>query len=116
MIVSSNQPYEFDRTLLLEMSKNSPTDCLVDELSEQEHFYNKVIDISDVPFLTDQYNPSEVLINPITKKPYMQDLQEVQMEEKEHLKYSINLILGAVLLLVAGIWLLYFKKKVWTLN
>lgn len=116
MIISSNQPYEFDRLLLLEMSKNSPADYLVDELSKQEHFYNKSVDTSDVPFLTDQFNPSEVLINPITKKPYVQDLQEDQIQDKEHLEYSMNLILGVALLFVAIIWLVYFKKRVWELN
>jgi len=114
MIVSSNQPYEFDRELLLEMAKDSPADYLVDELSKQEHFYDKVVGTSDVPFLTDQFNPSEVLINPITKKPYIQDFQDDKIKEKEHLEYSVNMILGVALLVVAGIWMLYFKKKVWT--
>ena len=113
MIVSSNQPYEFDRLLLLEISKNSPIDYLSDELSRQEHFYTEIIETSDVPFLTDQYNPSEVLINPVTKKPYMQDLQENQLEEKQHLEYSMNLMLGIALTIVAGVWLLYFKKRIW---
>lgn len=116
MIVSSNQPYEFDRELLLHMSKNSPADYLVDDLSKEEHFYNKAVDTSDVPFLTDQFNPSEVLINPITKKPYIQDLQGAQIEDKEHLEYSVNLALGTVLSFLAVVWLIYFKKKVWTLN
>lgn len=113
MIVSSNQPYEFDRLLLLEISKNSPIDYLSDELSKQEHFYTGIVETSDVPFLTDQYNPSEVLINPITKKPYMQALQENQLEEKQHLEYSMNLMLGIALSVVAGVWLLYFKKRIW---
>jgi spermidine synthase len=112
MTVSSNQPYEFDRESLLEMAKNSPTDYLVDELSKQEHFYNKMVDTSDVPFLTDQFNPSEVLINPVTRNPYVQDLQGDKIEEKEHLEYSINLASGVALSFVAGIWLLYFKKKI----
>ena len=116
MIVSSNQPYEFDRLLLLEMSKNSPTDYLVDELSKQEHFYDKAVDISDVPFLTDQFNPSEVLINPMTKKPYIQDLQDVQIKDKEHMEYSMNIVLGIALSFIAIIWLIYFKKNVWDLN
>lgn len=112
MTVSSNQPYEFDRESLLEMAKNSPTDYLVDELSKQEHFYDKMVDTSDVPFLTDQFNPSEVLINPVTRNPYVQDLQGDKIEEKEHLEYSINLASGVALSFVAGIWLLYFKKKI----
>ncbi|MFB5632531.1 MAG: spermidine synthase [Nitrosopumilus sp.] len=113
MVVSSNQPYEFDRLLLLEKSKNSPIDYLSDELSREEHFYTGIIETSDVPFLTDQFNPSEVLINPITKKPYVQELQENEIEDKEHLEYSMNLILGFALIGVSLIWLSYFKKRIW---
>ncbi|KEQ56295.1 Spermidine synthase protein [Marine Group I thaumarchaeote SCGC RSA3] len=116
MIVSSNQPYDFDRSLLLELSKNSPVDYLSDELSRQEHFYTGIIATTDVPFLTDQYNPSEVLINPITKNPYLQDLPENQIDEKQHLEYSMNLILGIILTVIAGMWLFYFKKRIWNFN
>ena len=114
MIVSSNQPYEFDRLTLLEMAKNNPAEYyLVDELSKSEHFYQEVVDTSDVPFLTDQYNPSEVLINPLTSRPYVQESQSEQIEKKEHRDDLINVGLGIGLSVIAVIWLLYFKKKVW---
>jgi len=113
MIVSSNQPYEFDRLTLLEMAKNSPTDYLVDELSKQAHFYQGIVDTSDVPFLTDQYNPSESLINPLTSKIYVQEFQDEKIEKKEHREDSVNLGLGVGLTVVAGIWLIYFKKRIW---
>ncbi len=114
MIVSSNQPYEFDRLTLLEMAKNSPANrYLVDELSKPEHFYEGIVDTSDVPFLTDQHNPSEVLINPLTSKPYVNEFQSEQIEKKEHRDDLINLGLGIALSGIAAIWLLYFKKKVW---
>ncbi|MDH3311826.1 MAG: fused MFS/spermidine synthase [Nitrosopumilus sp.] len=113
MMVSSNQPYEFDRLTLLEMAKNSPADYLVDELSKQEYFYQGIVDTSDVPFLTDQYNPSEVLFNPFTSKTFVQEFQDEEIEKKEHRNDSINLGLGLGLTVIVGIWLLYFKKKVW---
>ena len=113
MIVSSNQPYEFDRLTLLEMAKNSPADYLVDELSKQAHFYQGIVDTSDVPFLTDQYNPSESLINPLTSKIYVQEFQDEKIEKKEHREDSVNLGLGVGLTIVAGIWLIYFKKRIW---
>ena len=117
MIVSSNNPYEFDRVTLLELAKNSPSaDYLVDELSKQVHFYEGSIKISDVPFLTDQLNPSEVLINPLTNKLYMQESQDKQIEKKEHRNDSINLGIGIVLSVIAAVWLFYFKKEVWHSN
>ena len=113
MIVSSNQPYEFDRLTLLEMAKNSPADYLVDELSKQAHFYQGIVDTSDVPFLTDQYNPSESLINPLTSKTYVQEFQDEQIEKREHLDDSIELRLGVGLMIITVIWLIYFKKRIW---
>ena len=112
MIVSSNQPYEFDRMTLLEIAKNGPAEYLVDDLSKQENFYEKVVKTSDVPILTDQYNPSEVLINPITSKPYAQEFQSEQFDKKKHRDDLINLGLGIALSFVAIVWLLYFKKKI----
>ena len=116
MIVSSNNPYEFDRITLLELAKNSPVDYLVDELSNQEHFYQGTIDTFDVPFLTDQYNPAEVLINPITNKSFMQISHDGQIEKKEHRENSINFGSGIALSLVAVVWLYYFRKKIWGSN
>ena len=116
MIVSSNSPYEFDRITLLELSKNSPADYLVDELSKEDHFYEGVMDTSDVPFLTDQLNPAEVLTNPLTNKSYMQESQGKQIEKKEHRNDSISLGIGIALSAIAIVWLFYFKKKILNSN
>ena len=113
MVVSSNKPYEFDRMTLLEAAKNSPADYLVDDLSKEQHFYQGSVDTSDVPFLTDQYNPSEALINPVTGKTVVQEFQDGQVEKKEQRDESIHLGLGTVLAAISGIWILYFKKRVW---
>ena len=114
MIVASNQPYEYDRLLLLEMARNSPADYLVDELNLEHHFYSKVVDTSDVPFLTDQFNPSEVLLNPKTGKHYDEFAQENKFTEKETEDYNVNLALGVALSVISIVWLFYFKRKVWT--
>ena len=112
MIVSSNSPYEFDRLTLLELAKNSPADYLVDELSKEVHFYEGIMDTSDVPFLTDQLNPAEVLTNPLTNKSYMQESQGQQIEKKEHRNDSISMGIGIALSAIAIVWLFYFKKKI----
>ncbi|NND86488.1 MAG: fused MFS/spermidine synthase, partial [Nitrosopumilus sp.] len=113
MIISSNQPYEFDRGSLLEIAQNSPIDYLDDELEEKHHFYEGVVDVSDVPFLTDQFNPSEVLFNPITKNSYVKDFQTNVPKENQHREETINLGLGISLSVVGLMWMIYFKKKIW---
>jgi spermidine synthase len=113
MIVSSNQPYEFDRLTLFEIAKNNPSNYLVDELSVDDYFYQKSVDISKAPIITDQRNPLEVMINPITSMPYVQEFQDKNIEENENRKDIVNLSLGITLVLFTALWLLYFKKKVW---
>ncbi|MBT8174007.1 MAG: fused MFS/spermidine synthase [Nitrosopumilus sp.] len=116
MIVSSNEPYEFDRKLLLEIAQSSPIDYLDDELQEKEHFYEDSVDVSDVPFLTDQFNPSEVLFNPITQSSFTQDFQNSLPKENQHREDMINLGLGISLSLIGLVWVIYFKKKVWIVS
>ena len=115
MIVASNYPYEFEKSVFLERAQNSDADYLVDELNEEHHFYSKIVKTSDVPFLTDQFNPSEVLHNPKTGKQYDEFSQGVKLEDKEQNNddYGINLIMGIALSVISAIWLLYFKKRVW---
>ena len=116
MIVASNHPYDYDRLSLLENAKNSPADYLVDELSSENHFYSKVVDTSDVPFLTDQLNPSEILINPNTGKTYDEFSQENKITEREGTNSSVNLVLGIALLIISAVWVLYFTKKIWVVT
>ncbi len=111
MLVSSNHPYDFDRQTLYEISKNNPSGYLVDELSVDDHFYPKPIDISESPIITDQRNPLEVMINPITSKPYVQELQILKEENSSELLSTV--ILGMVLASLSAIWLIYFKTKIW---
>ena len=113
MIVSSNQPYEFDRLSLFEIAKNNPSNYLVDELSVEEHFYQKSVDVSKAPIITDQRNPLEIMINPITSMPYEQEFQNKDIEENENREEILNLSMGGILVILASIWLIYFRKKIW---
>jgi spermidine synthase len=116
MIVSSNQPYDFDRLELFEIAKNNPSNYLVDELSVDNHFYQKPVDISNAPIITDQRNPLEIMINPITSIPYVQEFQDKNIQENENREDVVNLLLGIILILFSTVWLLYFKKKIWVTN
>ena len=113
MIVSSNKPYEIDRQELLNLAQNSPADYLVDDLRLSNTVYQESINISDVPFLTDQFNPSEVLINPLTDKPYAEKFQEDVSQNKQEQNDAANITLGITLLVIAVIWLIYLKRKIW---
>ena len=113
MLVSSNYPYEFDRLTLLGIAENTPAEYLVDELGKEGHFYLKTVDTSNDSFFTDQYNPSQTMFNPLTSRPYVQEFQDENIQENENREDVVNLSLGVTLTVLAGIWLLYFKKRIW---
>lgn len=113
MIVSSNHPYDFDRLTLYEIAKNNPSNYLVDELGSDDHFYQKSIDVANAPIITDQRNPLEVMINPITSKPYIQELQDQNIKENQNFEQGIGIAIGMALAAIATIWLVYFKKRIW---
>ncbi len=113
MIVSSNQPYDFDRLDLYEIAKNNPSSYLVDELSFDDHFYQKSIDLSKAPIITDQRNPLEVMINPITSEPYVQEFQDQNIEENQNFEQWASIAIGSILAIISSIWLIYFKKRIW---
>ena len=113
MIISSNQPYEFDRLSLFEIAKSNPSNYLVDELSVEAHFYQKSVDISNSPIITDQRNPLEVMINPLTSHPYVQELQDTTKEKNEDREETLYLSIGLSLAILVAIWLIYFRKMIW---
>jgi spermidine synthase len=116
MIVSSNQPYDFDRLDLYEIAKNNPSNYLADELSADDHFYQESVDTSKSPIITDQRNPLEVMINPITSEPYIQELQDKNIEENQSFEDWTNIALGAGLVILSAIWFIYFKKRIWNIE
>ncbi|MDH3617221.1 MAG: fused MFS/spermidine synthase [Nitrosopumilus sp.] len=113
MVVSSNKPYEFDRLKLFEIAKNNPSNYLVDELSVEDHFYQKPVDVSKAPIITDQRNPLETMINPLTSQRYVQELQDKTTEESQDQEGLQKYSMGLSLAFFTAIWLIYFKKEIW---
>ncbi len=107
------KPYDFDRLDLYEIAKNNPSSYLVDELSFDDHFYQKSIDVSKAPIITDQRNPLEVMINPITSEPYIQEFQDQNIEESQNFEQWTSIAIGSILAIISAIWLIYFKKRIW---
>jgi spermidine synthase len=80
-----------------------------------EHLYEAELETNDVPLLTDQFAPVEILINPITNEPY--NLENVPTKGSIGLSWientnSIQLILLTV---IAVVWIFYTKRE-WKRN
>jgi hypothetical protein len=70
---------------------------------------------SDVPLLTDQFAPVEILINPVTNEPY--NLENVPTKGSTGLSWieNSNSILLVLLTIIAILWIFYAQKE-WTRN
>jgi hypothetical protein len=53
------------------------------------------------------------MINPITSEPYVQEFQEKNIEENQKFEQWVSIAIGSALAIIAAIWLIYFKKRIW---
>ncbi len=80
-----------------------------------EHLYEAELKTTDVPLLTDQYAPVEILINPVTNEPY--NLENVPTKGSTGLSWieNTNSIQLVLLTIIAVFWILYAQKE-WKRN
>src|ERR671913_235503 len=96
-------------------NNNHNSSTVLADLDYLEHLYEAELKTSDVPLLTDQFAPVEILINPVTNEPY--NLENVPTKGFTGLSWiedtnSIQLIL---LTIIAVVWIFYTKRE-WKRN
>src|ERR671916_677636 len=120
MLAAVKTPTEYGRDELRQMASNNDNNnhnssTALADLDYLEHLYDAELKTSDVPLLTDQFAPVEILINPITNEPY--NLENVPTKGSIGLSWientnSIQLIL---LTIIAVVWFFYTKRE-WKRN
>jgi spermidine synthase len=75
------------------------------------HLYEAELKTSDVPLLTDQFAPVEILINPVTNEPY--NLENVPTKGSTGLSWieNSNSIQLVLLTIIAVLWIFYAQKE-----
>jgi len=69
ILIATKTPTRYNKTKLLDMADNATK--LIDSLEEySENLFEPEIRTEDVPVLTDDYAPAEILLNPVTGAPY----------------------------------------------
>jgi spermidine synthase len=109
---------EYSKDELRQLASNNDnhnSSTALDDLDYLEHLYEAELRTSDVPLLTDQFAPVEILINPVTNEPY--NLENVPTKGSTSLSWientnSINLVL---LTIIAVVWIFYTKRE-WKRN
>jgi spermidine synthase len=97
-------------------NNNHNSSTVLADIAYLEHLYEAELKTNDVPLLTDQFAPVEILINPVTNEPY--NLENIPTRGSaaglswiEDTK-SIKLILLTV---IAAAWVFYTQKE-WKRN
>ena len=94
---------------------NHNSSTVLADLDYSEHLYEAELKTSDVPLLTDQFAPVDILINPVTNEPY--NLGNIPSKGSSGLPWigNMNSIKLLLLTIIAGVWIFYAQKE-WKRN
>jgi spermidine synthase len=92
-------------------NNNHNSSTALADLDYLEHLYEAELKTGDVPLLTDQFAPVEILINPVTNEPY--NLENVPTKGSAGLSWieDTNSIKLVLLTIIAAVWIFYAQKE-----
>jgi spermidine synthase len=116
MLAAMNTPTEYTKDELRQLGSNNDNNnhnfsTALADLDYLEHLYEAELKTSDVPLLTDQFAPVEILINPVTNEPY--NLEDVPTKGPTGLSWieNSNSIQLVLLTIMAVLWIFYAQKE-----
>jgi spermidine synthase len=115
---NSTVEYSKDQLRQLESDNdknNHNSSTILADIDYSEHLYEAELKTNDVPLLTDQFAPVEMLINPVTNEPY--NLGNIPSKGSTGLPWigNMNSIKLVLLTIIAGVWIFYTQKE-WKRN
>ena len=121
MLAAMKSPtVEYSKDELRQLASNNDNNnhnskIALDDLDYLEHLYEAELKTNDLPLLTDQFAPVEILINPVTNEPY--NLENVPTKGSTGLSWieDTNSIKLVLLTIIAAIWIFYTQKE-WKRN
>src|ERR671916_1705355 len=115
MLAAVKTPTEYGRDELRQMASNNDNNnhnssTALADLDYLEHLYDAELKTSDVPLLTDQFAPVEILINPVTNEPY--NLENVPTKGSTGLSWieNTNSVKLVLLTIIAVLWIFYAQN------
>ncbi|HEX2169545.1 MAG TPA: fused MFS/spermidine synthase, partial [Nitrososphaera sp.] len=120
MLAAVKTPTEYSRDELRQLASNNDNNnhnssTALADLDYLEHLYDAELKTSDVPLLTDQFAPVEILINPVTNEPY--NLENIPTKGSTGLSWieNTNSVKLVLLTIIAAVWIFYTQKE-WKRN
>src|SRR5918998_4849194 len=120
MLAAMKTPTEYNKDELRQLASNNynnnhNSSTALADLDYLEHLYEAELETNDVPLLTDQFAPVEILINPVTNEPY--NLENIPTKGSIGLSWieNTNSIQLNLLTIIAVVWIFYTKRE-WKRN
>jgi len=110
IFVATQDNEQFDRKDLENLSYQNKANNLLEDISYLENYYISGMRTENIPILTDDFSPVEIMINPITSQPYFnEDSVFSQAESRIWYSESTSVIIG-LLIAVAFSWLILYRR------
>ena len=120
MLAAMKTSTEYSKDELRQLGSNNDNNnhnfsAALADLDYLDHLYEAELKTSDVPLLTDQFAPVEILINPVTNEPY--NLENLPTKGSTGLSWieNTNSIQLTLLTIIAAFWIFYAQKE-WKRN
>jgi len=117
IFVATQDSEQLDREDLENLSYQNKTNNLLNNTSYLENYHISGMRTDNIPILTDEFSPVEIMINPVTSQPYFNE-DSVFSQEESRIWFSESSIVKLTLLIaVAFTWLTLFQgiwKKSYT--
>ena len=110
IFVATQDNEQFDRKDLEYLSYQNKANNLLEDISYLENYYISGMRTENIPILTDDFSPVEIMINPITSQPYFNE-DSVFSQDESRIWYSesTSVIIG-LLIAVAFAWLILYRR------
>jgi len=107
--VAINADLQYSKEEFIEILVTNDKNLLLSGLFMEPRDFK--INTDDVPFLTDQYAPVEILLNPITSKPYV--LEEQSINSKSTIPWAENTYITITMLFIVVIYWMIYMVATW---
>jgi len=110
IFVATQNNEQFDREELENLSYQNNVNNLLDGTNYLENYYVSGMRTDNIPILTDEFSPVEIMINPVTSQPYFSE-NSVFSQDKSRIWFSESISIKISLLVgVVFAWLILYRE------
>jgi hypothetical protein len=109
IFVATQDDEQFDRKTLENLSHQSNASNLLAGVDYLENYYSSGMRTDNIPILTDEFSPVEIMINPVTSQPYFNEDSVFSQEESRIWFSESTAVKIALLIVIVFVWIALFQ-------